>query len=274
MIKNLVLSGGATRGIVYIGVLKYLEEIETEINNCTGTSVGALFALFIVLGYTALELQNILLGLTNKSFVDISFISFFEEYGLDTGKKMEKFIHVFLKNKGFSEQITFAELFEQTGKTLTVILTNLNKNESEAFNHTNTPDTSVAKAVQISANIPILYGSKKIKDEYYIDGAFSKNLALDLFKPSEKTLGIMLLKENTILSEINDFIGYTSRILECISNKLEKCELKMLKEMGYNVFSIDVPSYSTIVNFNLDNETKTKLIDLGYLSIKKFLSRT
>ena len=53
-IRNLCFSGGGSRGIVYIGVLKYLFENNymKDVKRVAGTSVGAIFAFMCVCGLT------------------------------------------------------------------------------------------------------------------------------------------------------------------------------------------------------------------------------
>jgi predicted acylesterase/phospholipase RssA len=56
----LVFEGGATKGIAYIGVMRELERIGvlSQIQGCAGTSIGALFATLVVLGFEAEEVEN------------------------------------------------------------------------------------------------------------------------------------------------------------------------------------------------------------------------
>ncbi|EDP75623.1 patatin-like phospholipase family protein [Hydrogenivirga sp. 128-5-R1-1] len=49
---NLVLSGGAARGIAHIGVIKALEELGFSIKALSGVSAGSIVAVFYSYGYT------------------------------------------------------------------------------------------------------------------------------------------------------------------------------------------------------------------------------
>ena len=57
MIKNLVLSSGSIIGISYLGCLQILEKrnMINNIENILGCSVGALFGLYLSLGYNSNE---------------------------------------------------------------------------------------------------------------------------------------------------------------------------------------------------------------------------
>ncbi len=56
---NLALSGGASRGIAHIGVIKALEELGFEISAVSGVSAGALVGAFYCDGYTPEEMLRV-----------------------------------------------------------------------------------------------------------------------------------------------------------------------------------------------------------------------
>jgi len=55
----LVLSGGAAHGLSHIGVIKYLEENNIEIDYITGTSMGAVIGGLYAMGYDAAQIEEI-----------------------------------------------------------------------------------------------------------------------------------------------------------------------------------------------------------------------
>jgi NTE family protein len=58
----LVLSGGGSKGIAHIGVLKYLEEHNIPIDYIAGTSMGAIVGGFYAAGYSPDEIEKIVLS--------------------------------------------------------------------------------------------------------------------------------------------------------------------------------------------------------------------
>ncbi|NQV17887.1 MAG: patatin-like phospholipase family protein [Armatimonadetes bacterium] len=58
---GLVLSGGGAKGIAHIGVLKVLEEAGIEVDFITGTSMGSIIGGLYAIGYSAAELEKIIL---------------------------------------------------------------------------------------------------------------------------------------------------------------------------------------------------------------------
>ncbi|MCF7918375.1 MAG: patatin-like phospholipase family protein [Candidatus Cloacimonetes bacterium] len=59
---GLVLSGGGARGLAHIGVLKVLEEYKIMPDYITGTSMGSIIGALYSLGYTAAEIEDIVMS--------------------------------------------------------------------------------------------------------------------------------------------------------------------------------------------------------------------
>jgi NTE family protein len=59
---GVVLSGGGASGIAHVGVLKALEEAQIPIDYIAGTSMGALVGGMYAMGYTPLEIEQVMLS--------------------------------------------------------------------------------------------------------------------------------------------------------------------------------------------------------------------
>ena len=59
--KHLVLSGGGVKGLAFIGAYKKLEHLLKKLESVTVVSVGAIFGMLIIAGYTAKEMETIVL---------------------------------------------------------------------------------------------------------------------------------------------------------------------------------------------------------------------
>ena len=57
----LVLSGGGARGAAHIGVIRLIEELQIPIDIVTGTSMGAIVGALYAIGYTADEMDSLLM---------------------------------------------------------------------------------------------------------------------------------------------------------------------------------------------------------------------
>ena len=66
-----IFGGGAIRGFAYIGAIKALEELDIKIKTVAGSSVGAIFAGLIAVGYTPKEIEEVLMNINFELFKDI-----------------------------------------------------------------------------------------------------------------------------------------------------------------------------------------------------------
>lgn len=78
---GLVLSGGGSKGIAHIGVIKALEENDIPIDYITGTSMGAIVGGLYAAGYTPDEMMQLLLskefGYWSTGQIDPDYIYYF-----------------------------------------------------------------------------------------------------------------------------------------------------------------------------------------------------
>ena len=95
---NLVLSGGGSRCLAQIGVLKALEENNIKVEAISGTSGGALIAYLWAKGYNANEIFSILKRYSFKDLVKFSFKPPFLKGNLDKIKK--NFENLFKNQRG------------------------------------------------------------------------------------------------------------------------------------------------------------------------------
>lgn len=58
---GLVLSGGGARGAAHVGVIRLIEEMQIPIDYVTGTSMGAIVGALYAIGYTADEMDSLLM---------------------------------------------------------------------------------------------------------------------------------------------------------------------------------------------------------------------
>ena len=69
MINKLVLSGGGINGIIFLGIIKYLEVSKQlkNINTFVGSSIGSIINTLVCIGYTYDELKDFILDFDLKT---------------------------------------------------------------------------------------------------------------------------------------------------------------------------------------------------------------
>ena len=282
MIQNLVISGGSIKGFIFIGAIKYLEEVDIlkNINTFTGTSIGACLSLCLNLNFSANELIEIFINVDIDTYKNINIediFNFTKDYGLNDGSKITNIFKIIINAKlknlkcPYNENITFIELFTLTNKKLTMIGCCLNDMSVVYYDYISTPNFKIIDALRISLSIPFIFKPIKIDNKYYIDGAIINNYPIELYD-TESTIGLVTTNANLENNEIKDIENYICSILFTTYNnnlikKIEKYKSNTIN-LTYNLNSLD---------FSISKDKRINIINAGYdqtkiLYNKKFKS--
>ncbi len=210
--KNLVLEGGGIRGFAYAGAFSVLEEkgILQQIERVGGTSAGSIAGMLVSIGYSAAEIDSIMMELPVQKFNDGygglvgKYKRFKKDYGIYKGEAFEKWLQKLVAHKTGNPLLTFEQLHQlhlKNGlyKDLYCTGTNLSKQQLEIFSYQNTPSMPLALAVRISSSIPLYFEPvaldnqlQKIKRSdtvsfvnYYVDGGMLCNYPISMFDTCE-----------------------------------------------------------------------------------------
>lgn len=154
------LSGGGSRGIVHVGILKAMDEAGIKINMVTGTSAGAIVGLFYCSGYSPDSIMEIIRETKLIKYVRPAI----SRSGL---LKLESIISIFkkyIKN----------DTFEGLNIPLIVAATNIKKGTNTFFH-----DGSLIRSVLASCAVPVIFEPININDELFIDGGVLNNLPVE-----------------------------------------------------------------------------------------------
>lgn len=275
-IKNIVFSGGGLKGLAYIGALRALEEygIIDEITSFAGSSAGAIAATMFSLGYTHSELYDFIRNFEYQHVRDIQLFGVIENFGLETGLKIERFLQIMIKRKTGKMELTFAEHYELTKKKLSITAVSLNDKQLEYFNVDTSPEMPVYLAVRMSMSIPILISPVRWKNKLYVDGGLLNNVPIDLFKDqAENTLVFMTEKseQNGAEQPINDFETYCYRVWDCMHSELTAMKLREHKLEMFNV--VKIKTDQSAISFNLTRADRKMLYKAGYRHTTLVLKR-
>lgn len=264
--KNLVLSGGSSKGFSYIGVLQSLEEhnIIKNIKTFVGTSIGAIFSTLFSMGFTSKELYNHLDH--NLELTDVNIENFFYKYGFYSGKDIMNFVENIIEKK-YKKDITFSELNFLRNNKLVICVTNLNKHKIEYLSVDNYPTMKILDAIRFAITIPFIFTSKTNENTFFIDGAVIENISFYNLEP-KNTIGILLINNNENNNkEINTLESFTYNLFLCMKKSYfnnYNSKYKVVPIICENIQSFD---------FQLSIDKKKELINCGYRSINNYLKK-
>lgn len=202
MPEYVVLAGGGTRGYAYLGALLVLHDTMVRegvssglqsLRGAAGTSVGSAYALMLCCGLEPLiGMLRVVRKIDPQRVIKTLSLSNVEEtravFAIDM---FREHLNDILDVAGIPRTVTYRQLFEHTGRWLSVNVTNLTRNAMEVHDHAKTPDMSVVASVLTSMAIPCMFPPQNLpgSDAIYCDGGIIQNLMFphpDF--PVEKTL--------------------------------------------------------------------------------------
>jgi predicted acylesterase/phospholipase RssA len=260
MIKNLIISGGATKTISVLGCLRYLEEksLLKHVDQFIGTSAGSMLCFLLVLGYSVEDCVKLLKdkfienNLNSLSLDQLFSLNILTTFGMDSGDNIVKVLQYALFTRYQRNDITFLELAKMTGKNLVVCTANITKQQQEYFSVDTHASVSVLLALRISVSLPFIFTPVLYEDCYYVDGGIYENLPVSYINkfrdPIKDTLAIYTVEKSTN-STITSFLEYVTALFGSIVQKANKLETLSAK---INLVEIEFDDVQTMSSFSFD----------------------
>jgi predicted acylesterase/phospholipase RssA len=117
----------------------------------------------------------------------------------------------------------------------------------------------------MSISIPLYYTPIKYKNNYYIDAGCCDNFPVDIFENrSNEVIGIKLSSQDKTKLEINNLFDYIKLLARVfISNKKKQSHVFYKK-----IIQLDCSRFS-MLNYNMSDDEKNELFELGYIQTKQ-----
>lgn len=270
-IDTLVFSGGGVNGLTFIGCVKALEEYNKAecicwaVNEFCGISAGSMIAFLLSIGYTGVELEDIVVEKDFQRLLKIQIINMYN-FGMDKGDRILEWMESLLLRKlNKHRDVTFKDLFDVTKKKLTIMAANVNKNVLRVFNVDYTPNAKVLDILRMSIGIPFLFTKCEYEGEIYVDGGLIQPYPVTWYPKARlpKLLGFKISWSDvtsTIIKNIS-FVGYISRILSCYN---ENRTNKDILPYEYDNRTIEIPKLLTLMDISITTDKKRECINTGY----------
>jgi NTE family protein len=275
-----IFGGGAARGASYAGTVKALEEIGIYPKTFAGSSVGAVFAGLMALGYNADELKDIFMHVNFELFKDIHF-GFGRDFAISKGEIYLDWLRELIEQKYYGENYKKGEnppvTFKDLQKNLIIITTDLTNFGYKEFSKFETPDFEIAYAIRISSSMPGLMKPVLIDGALLVDGDLQKSwpswkLSKNLCPDDERVLEFRL--EGDYEGHGQSAINYINTVYSCVTSLSTDLIIETYGQKDkFDFIKINTGSI-VIVDFNLSKEKRQALIDIGYEQTFKYFNYT
>jgi len=263
---NVFLLGGGTRLAAHLGALEAIEHSVGKIDRWAGASAGSLVAAVRASGHSHDEAVELMLSTNYRQFFDLRPLELIRGYGLCSGRKLEKWVHVVLKGARFRD----------LNVPLSIVATDVVSGEPFIFSNENTPEACVAEAVRCSVGIPGLFTIKRVNDVVLVDGGLTPIDEAKLFPhdPGAHTLTIRLVRDKvTKAMQVGGMFGwgaYAQRIASLLLDAGD--DPRFFPSHSERILAIKTGPHSA-VDFDLTIEEKHDLYDRGFRQCREMLER-
>lgn len=223
MFDSLIVSGGALKGSISLGVLSKHEKDIENVHTYVGCSVGAVICALLCMGATIPEIHHI--GMTTKCEIPsgmklIGVIpTFFSKLGFIHNSTYLDRVREFTMDR-FGGIPTLKQLYDLTGKTLFICATALIARKRVMFSYRSHPDLTVIDALEMSIRMPLIFTPIFFDEDLYIDGGMKCHFPIDM--RIGRTLAIhtynKVRKAKDILTSPS-IIEYIGLLLSCSSSE-------------------------------------------------------
>ncbi len=272
---GLALGGGGLRGLAHIGVLQVLEDNNINVAMVSGTSIGSVIGSLYACGYTAYEIEDIVLSLKPADYLDynIGGILWYiagllvpgvkaHLNGIIKGCKLEKLMYRLTEGKNLADiKMPLSIIACDIDTGLEVVFTNSIKlvsvNRIIVINN-----ALISEAVRCSSAIPATFVPKKFNGRQMVDGGVKTMVPvwIQKFMGADYILAVNLgQKEYT--SPVSGIPQIVSRTINILTYETSDTEEKLFADMLL---------FPRVEDVDLDDLGKAReIIKQGKLSMKK-----
>jgi len=275
-----IFGGGGIRGLSYCGAYKSLIENNIQVTGFAGSSIGAVFAGLIALGYKHDEIYEILSETGFEMFRDLN-LGFKKEIAFSKGEVFLEWIREKIEQKFYGEEYKKGKMspvkFCDIKAKLIIYSVELTNMKFKEFSLETTPDFEIAKAIRASVSMPGLFIPFESDNELFVDGDLLKSTPLWRVSNSVKNLEERIiefrLEDNETPKKITNSIEYINRIYNAICGFATDYIIDLYREKDkFDYIKINTPDIS-VVDFLIPKEKKKELYEIGYNATKAYFEK-
>lgn len=243
-----IFQGGGVKGIAHLGAVKALEERGFFCSKAAGTSVGAIIASLLCVGYHSDELVDCMMNLDISQLKQKGKMTkIFKDLGYYSSSPLEKYLEKLYHEK---QKRVYRDVKIGDEYTLKVVVTDILKRKQVIIPddlreyHLDPDSFSIARSVVMSSTYPLFYKPLRFNKSLMMDGAISNNFPLDAFGQNQElpTIGFHLVRE----------LGKITTLA--------------------NPYIIQIPTLGIkTLDFNITKEEKIQLYRAGYCAGRDFV---
>jgi len=285
-IKHIVFSGGAYKGLYFLGALDVLDKNKfydiNKIKTIHAVSIGSMIAVLLCLKIPINVIIDFIINKPLKKLFSVDMENIYnitDDLGIFNKTLLEDLYYSFFGSLGLDYNMSLKQLYEYSGIELIIPSVRLNEWKIEDFSYKTHPDLSVIDATYMSSSLPFLLKPMKYKDSYYIDGGMINSYPLDrCIECGYKNEEILsLIVRNTQINLLNTNDVNIFNFGWCVLNNILKASQDDYYRKGNAKYELSIPvrllNIDDAVNVINSKEIRIEMINEGSQCANDFLER-
>lgn len=267
---NCVFTGGSSRGLCYVGVLKALEELNIEIDIYAGSSIGSLMAVFHAIGYSAEEIEQEVDNLNLCAlFRDFNF-NILSDFAFSKGNIYLNWLREKIETKYYGKEYkkgkTKPVCFKDIEKEIYITATDFETSNCFVFSKYTTHNVEIAFALRASSSMPGLLKPVRFQNKILIDGDILRARPIwesisKLKEEKSKILEFRIAGGNKNKISLNP-IKLVNAIVNIAAYTIDNNAVSRYKN-EINILEIDIPNVD-FTDFKFTYNQKKEIYNIGY----------
>lgn len=295
--KHLVLEGSGVMGIAYIGALEELESegILQSITHFAGSSSGSILATLLAMRFTLNEISKMgieidFTHILSKSVVRMLW-NLYWQFGLFSTDSIIRALRKIISAR-HDPDITFAQLLNDTGNFLIIVVSSLTDQRAFYINPITHPDVKVIDAIRASISIPLFFIPCKHSfdddnrdSSLHVDGGVLDNYPLWIFTQDSQintdrtliipsnTLGLKIVQssERRPIATPKNLGAYILSLVTAVNGQLENVVVS--DSYTAQTIAIEIPDEISSVDFNITGSHLLRMYELGRMAVRNWTER-
>jgi hypothetical protein len=274
ILRSIVLSGGGTRCISFIGALLFLRRrgFLAGVTRWYCCSAGSLISVLFALDVPDSVIKKFVLEFDFEKSRDInaeSVLSLSETFGVDRGFALRKMISRLLESiRSKSNTWTLQEFKEQTGHDMHFFISNVTKSIPFFASAVSHPDLFLLDAIYATMAIPFYFQPYKYKDEIWCDGMLGQNFPWAYIPDEHKPTALGFYFPRKARRIDLSLFDYLDAIISFRNNYETD---KVIAKWSTHCVEIPTSEFPAIL-LTLSKEDRKYLFGVGLKQVKKWFS--
>lgn len=244
---GMALSGGGSKGLAHLGVLKYLEEQNIKPQLLAGTSAGSMVAALYAAGNSVEKIFEFFSETRPFTWTNVNL----RKSGIIDLDKLYPTFSKYIPD----------DSFEALECELKVVGADILNAEEVVFN-----EGSVIKAIMASSAYPFVFAPVEHEDNLYVDGGIFNHFPADIIREQcEFLIGVYVSPDKKV--ERKDVRNMAQVVIRSLDLQNSKAERKKLEFCDVPLYIEEMVKYST---FDTDPKQLNEIMRVGYESAQVY----